>query len=145
MSVAMTGSPLAAASMADRGKPSRYDGRAKTPGVCQFWLGDGIGLVGIGTSDDHEDHLWVRGAEALRRQEELAEALSPNETPDHPHNHCVAVDTEVGPSLSANFILRFGTKTLEVDAVAEQHQLAARNTEACQHLKILGVLDKLGS
>ena len=45
----------------------------------------------------------------------------------------------------ANFILRFGTKSLQVDAVAEQHQLAARNAEACQHLKILGVLDKFGS
>src|ERR1700677_3228603 len=87
----------------------------------------------------------MRVAEAFRRQKELAEALSPNETPDYSHNYGVVIDAVVGPGLSANVLPGFGMKPLQVDSVAEQHQLAVRHAQAGQHLKILRVLDKLSS
>ena len=52
---------------------------------------------------------------------------------------------ESDPGLSAHLYVSFGAESLQVDAVAEKHQLAVRHAEASQYLKILGVLDQLGT
>jgi len=107
--------------------------------------GDAVGLVGIGSTDDDEHDVGVRLAETFSSHKELTEALLPHETRNRPHHHGVAVDAEVGPGLSATALVCSGTEALQIDAVAEQHQLVTRHAQTGQHLKILGILDQLGS
>ena len=93
---------------------------------------DGVGLLGIGSSDDDEDDLGMRLAEAFGCRKELAETLLPDETRHHPHHDGVCVDAEIGPGLSATVLVRSGTEALQVDAVSEQHELVTRHAQAGQ-------------
>ncbi len=102
-------------------------------------------LSGIGSPHHHEDDVGVRAAEALGRREELREALLPHQAPDGSDHHSLDIHPEGRPGPSAAVLVRGGAEALQVDAVAEQHQLVAGNAQTGQHLEVLGVLDQLGS
>ena len=145
MSVAITGRPLAAASMADRGKPSRYDGSTKrskaridvlhvvpltseddapaATGSGELLGRDGIGLVGIGASDHHEDDVGVRVRRRSAASKSSRKPFCQTRRATVPTTTASTSTPRSARAWRRRCSLCFGTEALQVDAVAEQHQL----------------------
>ena len=143
--MATIGRPDAAASIAARGWPSRCDGQhehveateqpvdvvamteqhdAGGRGPSEHRRVEGVGPVAIWPADDDEADA---GTEVGDRLEQLGVALLGDQSTDRPDDDRLAVDAprraELGTLDGAEDI---GTEPLEVDAVAEVAQLAAR-------------------
>jgi hypothetical protein len=154
--VATTGTALAAASIADRGNPSRSEGRtnvvattgedhiAECLGRGDVVGAEGIGLVGIGRAH-HDDHdLGPAGPQDGGGSEELAQAFLPHEPAHEAHDHLLRRHTERGPGPGHIVRPRRGDEPLEIDAVAQQDELAFGHVQASQHLDVLLALHQLG-
>ena len=162
MSVATTGIPHEAASIAARGKPSRCDGRQKTSiaaymcSTSSRWpvstapaalarVEDGIvERVGLGRIVGTDEQEAERRAEFRDRVDELRDALLGHEAGDDPDHHVGLVEPEVSSRRRSAIRDADGVEALEVDAVAEEPELPARrDAEPAHQLQILGVLHEL--
>ena len=107
--------------------------------------GEPVGLVRLGPAGDDEPSLRVHRADPGHGLEELDVALLVDEATHGTDEHGVAVRVEVvaqGPRRGG--VDAGGVEAVEVDAVAQQGELAAGYAEAGQRLEVLLVLDELG-
>ncbi len=141
MSVRTSGRAMAAASMAERGMPSRQEASTNTSmtasrsstssrqpakqtsvgGPGQLGLGDGVGLVQVGAAHDQEAHLRVPAAHRPGGGEQLPVALLGHQPAHRPHDQRAGGQPELGPERGHPVgVDPVGVEALEVGAVAEQ-------------------------
>ena len=118
------------------------DDAAASTGIVDVVLGDGVALVAVGSTDDHEYGVGVPLPQDLGGSKELTKTLSPHETPDRSHHEGLVAYPEIVPQAPSGLLAASGPKPLQVDAIAEQHQLVPRYPDPLQRVQILRVLDE---
>jgi len=111
-------------------------------GPVEVGPGEAGTLRRIGRPDDDHDDLGPGVTQSPRRLEELGEPLLPNQATHDAGDHLVGSYAE-GPACGL-CLARPGPETHEIDAVAEQVQLASGHVQTLQDGDVLDVLDEFG-
>ena len=164
-SVATIGRPIAAASIAERGKPSPMrrehieihspieahevgaapqEGDSRLGGEGAVGRSERVGLVGIVGADDGEPHA-CSVVQQLSRTEHLGIPLLSTSLPARP----TTTSSRSRPPSSTRagcciiVVDSRGVEPLQVDAVTEEHELVRGDVQASEHRQIFGVLYEL--
>ena len=113
-------------------------------GGVNLLFGHGVGLVEIQGTGNHDPNVRCGAAQDSGRGEHLGITLLAHQAADDSAHHGVRTDAPRAPRRGDVVrVDRATVEALEVDAVAQQAQLGARDPQRGQRLDVLGVLHQL--